>query len=215
MSSQVILSCPFCHHKAEYRDAPPGSTVRCHDCDCIFRVPAVSRRKPGSVVKGEQIRESRKRMFVWILVLLLLAGVGGAYLLLSGPGKVEVDPFKDMGLPEEGTPDGTFERFMIAWKMGDMELLLKQCATNDQAKLTEAKDKFEKFELVKYEIRGYDPQEDYYEAKVNLTVQDPRTKIKSRGEMKARLYVEKVPDENDQWHEVWRVSLQTATPRYD
>ncbi|HUV39255.1 MAG TPA: hypothetical protein VMY39_06555 [Planctomycetota bacterium] len=224
MSSQVILSCPFCHHRAEYHDAPPGSTVRCQDCDCIFRVPTVSRRRPGSVVRGEEIRAGRmKKRLVLLVVVLAVLGVGyGAWQVIAAQRAKTPDPYKGIvGLEPEGTPRGTVQRFLEAWKMSItspdadyLDLMLHQCLTIDHPKTDWAEDKFKSFLLVEYEIFGFKPIHDGFEAKVNITVEHPKTHVKSRGEMKPRLYIEKIPDENKEWHEVWRISLQTTTPKY-
>jgi len=215
MSSQVILSCPFCHHKAEYRDAPPGSTVRCQDCDCIFRVPAISRRKPGSVVKGEEIRVGKRKKLVLVVVLLVLAVAAyGVWHVVSSGESEQRDPFKHLKLAEEGTHWGAVERFCEAWKMEDLELMLKQCRTIDQSKLDVVEDKFGELKLVEYKVVGFITIRGGLESKVNLTVEDPRTKIKSRGEMKPRLYPEKLMDASKKGREVWRVSVQSAVPKF-
>ena len=134
MAGQVMLSCPFCHHKAEYVDAPQGSTVRCHDCGSIFRVPAIRRGQAGTVVRGEQIRRSRAK-FVVVLIILLIAAGGGycAWLKYGREKPVPEDPFAGReDLADPATSRGTLQRFLESWKLGDLELMVRYCRPSEE-----------------------------------------------------------------------------------
>ena len=206
MPNQIILSCPFCHHRGEYQDGPPGSTVRCHDCGSIFRVPTIGVRKPGTVVKGEQIRAgggALKKLVVVLLILAILGG-GGYFCWLKWGKPVEQaddDPFPNSKF-KVGTPPGTLDRFLLSWKEEDLELLLTFCTLADQAKRDDKEftnrlqSMFAGFRLVNYNIVDYKEVNAYVQLyRVYVDYKDARTGLERKGSMSPRVCLEELPEE--------------------
>ncbi|HUW58193.1 MAG TPA: hypothetical protein VMZ92_16270 [Planctomycetota bacterium] len=221
MTGQIILSCPFCHHRAEYQDAPPGSTVRCHECSSIFRVPAMKQRAPGTVVKGEQIRSRRKaKVLVWLVVLAVLAGGGWCAWQKWFSEKPSVhDRWADVKeIWPEDTPQGALQRFLLSWKEGNLEWLMEYTRPSDQPDPGDAEfadrlqSMFANIRLVSYEP----PQEKPHNAfvmmyRVHVVGVDTRTGVEQKGSMSPRVVLEKTPKGKQKWG----VDLLSATPRWD
>jgi len=221
MREQIILSCPFCHAKSEYQDAPPGSTVRCEECECIFRVPALHRRAPGGVVKGEAIRSSKKKLLVMLLVLVVLAA-GGYFGWQKWMNRVVVDEdiiFAKLPYPLD-TALGTLMRFLESWKKDDLPLMLRYCRTADQ-QVNPDREQAKKFEewlettfgnvkLTSYRITLVKPLTESVNEypNVELTGEDTRTKAPFKGSMSPRVYLEVSPDAKARWG----VDVRSATP---
>lgn len=151
--SSVILSCPFCHQKGDYRDAPPNSTVRCHECDSMFRVPAnaFAKHKPGTVLTGEH--ETKRGPWLKVVLIVVLVGVvgGGGWwvwkTLYSAPVTEVEDPYGPQVKYPVTDPAGVLERFLLCWKdVGDPkkhmdpDAVLRYCRSCDRAKLKEGTD---------------------------------------------------------------------------
>lgn len=220
MADPMILNCPFCHHKEEYHDAPPGSTVRCHECECIFRVPTLRQRKAGKVVTGEAIRRGAGKWVVLLIVLALLAGTAGAgwYLWLK-PNPVAKDPFEKIeDLWPVSSPHGVLQRFLESWKMGDLQLMLEFCLPSS---LPGREDKefedwlqsmFGNVRLIDYTIEGVKELKlGVYEYRVILEGEDSRTKVKLKGRMCPRVSSERIDEDEVRWG----VEIRTAAPSWE
>ena len=216
MSGQIILSCPFCHHRAEYQDAPPGSTVRCHECSSIFRVPAISHRKPGTVVKGEQIRTGGKgKLVAWIVL-----GVGGwcgwqKWMKPEAPVTDRWAHVKDIW-PEE-TAEGMLQRFLLSWKEEKLEWLMDYARPSDQPKPGDTEfaewlqSMFGNITLASYEITGVKKVNAYLEIyRINLLGAD-LTGVEQKGSMSPKVVLEKTAEGEAKWG----VDVRSAVPRWE
>ena len=237
MAPSVILSCPFCHQKGEYRDAPPNSTVRCQGCSSVFRVPAnaYQKHRPGTVLKGEEAAKRGMHRYLKIALLVLFIAGAGAYLwfrLTPGP-VVGGDPFATVAKAAEGTADGAIERFLLAWKAGDTELMLRYCRPGDREKLSDASDEvqresfhewvkssFETVRLKSYNIKKWRPDgERSREYFVDVEGEDARSQGALAGGLTKRggleLYVVRDAVQVDGvTRDVWGVDIQTAAPKW-
>ncbi len=232
MAINVILSCPFCHQKAEYRDAPPNSTVRCHECSSVFRVPAnaYQKHRPGTVLKGEEApTRGRGKLLVIVLLLLVIAGAG-FYLwwTVFRTTEVQADPFEKQAQYKLDTAEGVLDRFGLAWKSGDTDLMLRYCRPGDRAKVAATADpnqreKFQEwmksvFGHVKvntFMIRSYklgaDSSREYI---VDVEGTDSRTNTPLKGTLMPILAPDTVETENGK-RTFWGVDMQTASPKWD
>ena len=208
------MSCPFCHHKAEYVDAPQGSTVRCHDCGSIFRVPAIRRGQAGTVVRGEQIRRSRAK-FVVVLIILLIAAGGGycAWLKYGREKPVPEDPFAGReDLADPATSRGTLQRFLESWKLGDLELMVRYCRPSEEPDMEWVESVFGNVDLTSYKEKpdkAIGVSRHVY--RVDLEGEDARTKARKKGRMTPTVVLEGVPGSETKWG----VDLASAAPRWD
>jgi hypothetical protein len=224
MREGITLSCPFCHAKSEYRDAPQGSTVRCVECESIFRVPAGHRHAPGSVVAGEAIRGSKKKLVVILLVLLAVAAGGAfAWHTLANRSAAFKDPYEWLGprFPED-SPHGTLARFLQSWKDGNQTLMLYYCRAQDSVKSPD-RDEAKKFDerlqvtFGNYKLISYDMSlvkqagDSVFEyPSVELTGED-KTRATVKGTMSPKVYLEEVPGAKPRWG----VDLWSAAPSWD
>jgi hypothetical protein len=227
MSSNVILSCPFCHQKEEYRDAPPNSTVRCQECSSVFRVPAnaLAKHRPGTVLKGEHAGRRGGYVKPLVIVLLLAAIAASGYYLWAKvlrPPVVEGDIYRKEAKYGEETAPGVVERFMLAWKHEDTERMVTYCRLGDQDKMESESERewvasvFETVELTSFEVKGYTPVEGALgEYLVNVDGIDKRTKGPLKGVVKALVMVEdeQTSDGNKRKH--LGVDIHTAAPKWD
>ena len=125
----------------------------------------------------------------------------------------DYDPFEGMALAEEGSPQGTLERFLVAWKKGDMDLLLQQCRTNDRDRrefLFRHEDPSAR--LIDYRILRWSEtgQPGVFQAEVEIVGKDTRTQIMKHGTMRPRLCPEKTPGGADRYY----VDLMSAAPQW-
>ena len=243
MSGHLILSCPFCHHKAEYRDAPPNSTVRCHECSSVFRVPAnaLAKHRPGTVIQGEQ-KEVRRGSLRWLVILVLLGVIGGTgwylYEKVLKPAPVVGDPYADIAQYKLDAPYGVgaLERFLLAWK--DPKLTVDQrldrmlmfCCEKNKTRLSAdapedkrkefrdwMKSTFGDIQLKSFTILNqFKPiGQDEFECIVNLEAEDTRTSGSVlKGGMSPRV-VKESTDTPEGKHSSWCVEIESATPRWD
>jgi len=224
MHEGFTLSCPFCHAKSEYQDAPPGSTVRCEECESIFRVPAIHKRNAGGVVAGEAIRKSKKKLVLTLLVLLILAAGAGLVWRQVAKGPAEFkDPYSWLGprFPED-SPHGTLARFLEAWKDGDQSIMLHYCRPADRLK-SPTKDEATKFndrfqatflnsKLLSYKMANVRDLGDALEyPDVQLTAEDARTHAPLKGAMSPKVCIEDTKAAKPKW----QVDLWSAAPRWD
>lgn len=226
---QVNIHCPFCHHKGSYPNDPAGSTLRCHECKAVFRMPAVKHRRRGEAIRGERMRTGAGRNVLLLVIILGLVGVGGyyAYSFIANrggdDGKIEGDPFPDvLDLEPENTAKGVVQRFLLSWKRGDMKLILhyvrdqdREAAENDSDQMDRLKDHYIENQLVDYELGEWQwvdfKRKDAVEWVVQVKSTNKRSTLTREGSMKIRIDLVSPPDSPD---EVWRVELGTAVPDY-
>jgi len=133
------------------------------------------------------------------------------------PIEEKKDPFFGLGFAEEGTAMGSLQRFLEAWKRGDMDLMLEQCRARDR----ERRRLLDRYRgNIQPRLTSYAIRDDSWEIAgrpervdvvVDIVGENPRTRIKSMGRIRAQLYDEKTPDGNS---EFWRVDLASAMPEW-
>jgi len=121
------------------------------------------------------------------------------------------DLFGGPDLAEEGSPLGALQRFLEAWKRGDVDLLLTQCRAGDKTR-RELLDRYEKTRLSDYTIGNWERTgaADVLEVEVTLSGRDMPMKTPKLGMMKPRLYPERTPA----GEQVYRVDLTSAAPQW-
>ena len=223
---QVNIHCPFCHHKGAYPSDPPGSTIRCHECKAIFRMPAVKHRRKGQVLRGEHIKTgSLKRLFLFVLVLAVVGGgVYFAYDYYKTRKKAVEEKKKGdfdnvAGLFPEDKPYGILQRFLESWKRGDLDLLLdyvrkedRERAKTDDKERDRLKNRFVAKVLVKYTTTGYKaPRRNVMTYQLEVDVKDVQSGLIERGMMKPTVHLEQGDNNTTRWG----VDISTAVPKWD
>ena len=236
MSSQVPLSCPFCHHKSVYTDAPVGSTVRCNGCKEVFRVP--KKQKIGRVAKGEHVKSGSGglgKVIAWLIVLGIL-GVGGWYgykYVTKKPPEFTKDWYSDSpgynakykAEYEEDTGLGKVERVLLSWKAEKLERVTRYLCLTDQMSIQKSlaedsdfsfKDKLWEV-LGRVELKTYSivratgkPRDGRIDYEVTVSGIDTRTKVDKRGKMSVRVLVEL----DEEGKEVWGVKYSSLAPAW-
>ena len=236
MSGPVILSCPFCHHKAEYRDAPPNSTVRCEECESVFRVPAnaLQKHRPGTVLQGEHKATAGGGKLKYVILLVILAAVawgGWETWKILRPPQEDGDVYAKVAKFGEDTPEGKLERFLLSWKDGKMDRMMKYTTIADQAQVADnapadARKVFEQrrkttFENVK--LKSFSPiikvkpiGDDVREFPVDVEAEDARTKtgVSMKGHMTPHVVQERVQTPVG-IKPVWGVQIDSAAPSWE